>query len=142
MIWRLDNRNRGCRVSQEVKTSLLPDYIVCYKPFLQPADVWTFKENDRMHFESVVKDPEKIYDEPIHWYEEDQFSGYQLPCRGDSGAGNWVKRLDFVLGYKYVLVGIHSIGSGACGKFAMMEKINNEKCQVFKVQALSLLYCK
>ena len=79
-----------------------------------------------MQFESFVKGPENIYDEHIELYEENENSGYQMPCEEDSGSGNWVKRLDFVLGIKYVLVGINSIGSKKCGNFALMEKINNE----------------
>ena len=126
MNWKANDNNRACKISEYVKQHFIPDYMVCYKTLLRRAQVWIFTENNYGDFESFVKETERTYDEPIYENLRDLYPGYQLPCQGDSGSGNWMKRED-MKPMKHVLVGIHSLGaSGKCGfGFSMMEKINN-----------------
>ena len=125
MNWKANDDNRECNIDKYVLQHFLPDYMVCYKTLLRPAEVWIFTENEHDKFESFVRETEKIYDEPARFW-RDLYPGYQLPCKGDSGSGNWMKR-DDMENMKHVLVGIVSFGDpGKCGwGYGFMEKINN-----------------
>ena len=124
MNWKANHNNWLCKVDKYVLQHFIPDYMVCYKTLLRPAEVWVFTEYEHDKFESFVRETEQIS------FKRDLYPGYQLPCSGDSGAGNWMKR-DDLENIKHVLVGIHSFGAQGvntdfCGlKYAFMEKINN-----------------
>ena len=128
MNWKANHNNWLCKVDKYVLQHFIPDYMVCYKTLLRPAEVWVFEENEHDEFESFVRETEEIYDELI--FITDLLPGYQLPCAGDSGSGNWMKR-DDMENIKHVLVGISSFSASGvnthfCGLvYAFMEKINN-----------------
>ena len=115
MTWKANDNNVLCPINKYALQHFIPDYMVCYKTLLRPAEVWIFTENEPDKFESFVRETEDIYDVPIDKSLQDLYTGYQLPCRGDSGSGNWMKR-DDMENMKHVLVGIHSSGEARkCG---------------------------
>ena len=125
MNWKIDNENVGCRLPSYAKSNFLPDYMVCHKPLLETTEVWTFYEKI-LHkpFDRFERETESVYNEPIGIHEANEHSGYQLPCEGDSGSGNWAQQNGG--SFKYVLVGINAVGSTVCGWYSVMEKINNQ----------------
>ena len=127
MKWKLDDPlNIACRdVEQLTLLFYLPDYMVCFKSLLYPAEVWIFNENENMEFRNYQIQTEDLWKEPIGEFESKDHGGYQLPNKGDSGSGNWIQRMS---DKKHVLVGIVSFTSSKdayCGGNAFMEKINN-----------------
>ena len=124
MKWKLDDPlNIACRdVEQLTLLFYLPEYMVCFKSLLYPAKVWIFNENENMEFRNYQIETEDIWEEPIGAFESKDHGGYQLPCLGDSGSGNWIQRSS---DKKHVLVGLASFTSRYCGANAFMEKINN-----------------
>ena len=120
--WKLKGSNDGCRVEEEagqegVIEKFFPDFLVCVKALPKPAKVWTFHEESFKKFSHDITE------------EEDQFptdddpnaSGYIQGCEGDSGGGHWMK--GGATGDKNVLIGLNTIGSHTCGRFAIIEKL-------------------
>ena len=120
MVWKYD-ANKKCR-SQHGSLSNLPPFITCIKSHLQ-KNVRVIIRYDKEEKLDLTND-KIIFD--YEDQEENDVDGYQLPCKGDSGAGHWVeqgmahdKRWN-----RAVLVGIMTHGSGTnrCGIYAHMQK--------------------
>ena len=121
MKWKLDDPQICRGIHELALLNFLPDFMVCVKTLLNPAEVWTFNENENMEFHNFQIGTEDLWEKPIGEFESKDHGGYQLPCKGDSGSGNWIQRGS---DKKHVLVGIVSFGH-YCGGTLLMEKINN-----------------
>ena len=110
MTWKYNGQNekKTCRDRKQKAP-----YVTCVHSDLPKINKAIIEFDDGFR----LKDPKnqiKTEYEP----QEDSTSGYQLPCKGDSGAPHWVVNDD----NEAVLVGIaHSGGDDLCGYFAHMQ---------------------
>ena len=65
--------------------------IICMSSFLPQTSVFKFKRDGNHILKLSDADIEKIEDTFDKLTDDDKkYIGYQLPCKGDSGAGHWM----------------------------------------------------